>query len=84
MGSSQEDAGLLDMLASSLGCCCLSDLRAPSYHACLAARLRPIPPENYPLGQWNEAAAYLLDEEAVFPDPRQAKAHLLSRLGGVK
>lgn len=53
---------LLDLLAESAGCSCLSDLRSikkPKRQQ-LADKLERIPPEDYSLAVWNDALAYLI------------------------
>lgn len=52
---------LLDLLAESAGCLCLSDLRSiktPKRQQ-LADKLERISPEGYSLAVWNDVLAYL-------------------------
>lgn len=57
----KQNQSLLDLLAESAGCSCLSDLRAikkPKRQ--LADKLERISPEVHSLAVWNDALAYLI------------------------
>jgi len=57
----KQNQSLLDVLAESAGCTCLSDLRSikkPKRQQ-LADKLERISPEDYSLAVWNDALAYL-------------------------
>ena len=58
----KQNQSLLDVLAESAGCTCLSDLRSikkPKRQQ-LADKLERILPEDYSLAVWNDALAYLI------------------------
>lgn len=59
--SEKRTPSLLDVLAESAGCACLSDLRSikkPKRQQ-LADKLEQISPEEHSLVVWNDALAYL-------------------------
>ena len=58
----KQNQSLLDVLAESAGCSCLSDLRSikkPKRQQ-LADKLERILPEDYSLAVWNDALNYLV------------------------
>ena len=58
----KQNQSLLDVLAESAGCSCLSDLRSikkPKRQQ-LADKLERISPEDYSLAVWNDVLAYLI------------------------
>ena len=72
----KQNQSLLDLLAESAGCFCLSDLRSikkPKRQQ-LAEKLERISPEDYSLAVWNDALAYLT---AVSPQISPEAAHKL-------
>ena len=58
----KQNQSLLDLLAESAGCSCLSDLRSikkPKRQQ-LAEKLERISPEAHSLSVWNDALVYLI------------------------
>lgn len=72
---------LLDLLAQSVGCICLSDLRnlGSKDRIRLISKLEEIQPNDYSPQIWNDALNYLVKEKPQ-PTEAQAKALLLERL----
>ena len=58
----KRNQSLLDLLAESAGCSCLSDLRSINIpkRQQLADKLERISPEDYALAVWNDALTYLV------------------------
>lgn len=69
--------GLLDMLLKRTHGYYLSDLRKPELYAQLAETLTQIGENEYTLREWNDAAAYIFPESAVFETEEAAKKYLL-------
>ena len=72
----KQNQSLLDVLAESAGCSCLSDLRSikkPKRQQ-LADKLERISPEDYPLPVWNDALNYLISAP---PQESPGAAHIL-------
>ena len=72
----KQNQSLLDVLAESAGCSCLSDLRSikkPKRQQ-LADKLERISPEDYPLPVWNDALDYLISAP---PQESPGAAHIL-------
>lgn len=75
-----ERIGYLDHLAELLHCQCLSDLRYRSIST-RDARLLLDEPELYPLGDYIDAARYLLgDTKRVFQTSAQARESVVEYL----
>ena len=76
-----QKPGLLEYLASIVNCTCLSDLHTVSQSEkdVLAALIRMIRPQEYPLRQWNDALEYLAQINP-FTTAREARAALLQYL----
>ena len=72
----KQNQSLLDVLAESAGCSCLSDLRSikkPKRQQ-LADKLERILPEDYSLAVWNDALNYLV---SASPQKSPEAAHKL-------
>ena len=75
---SEKQKPLLDVLAESTGCTCLSDLRSvpQKKRSILAEKLSAIPSEAYSLAVWNDTLTYLTGEPAA-ATPEAARATLI-------
>lgn len=69
---------LLDYLASKSGCAYLSDLHCKMNLLLIQHEITRIDPKQFSLDEWNEAAAYISQEEISFDTSSQAKEYLLS------
>ena len=80
MGERHLERQLLEDIARQAGCLYLSDLRLKAHRTAVRQAVEQCEPAQYPLRQWADLAAYLLDEECSFADCDQAKEHLLAAL----
>lgn len=66
---------LLEYLREKAGCLYLSDLHTPSFRDRAVEEALALPPEDYSLDQWQEAARYLL-ERGDLPSVEQVRQAL--------
>lgn len=69
-------AGLLEILAFRSGCMYLSDLHQPERLPAICRALRHIPPQQFSLWEWQDAAAYITGEALSFESQKQAAEYL--------
>ena len=76
-----QKTGLLEYLASAVGCICLSNLHTinQSKKDILAALIQMIHPQDYSLHQWNDTLEYLA-QKAPEQSAEHAKAALIHSL----
>ena len=75
--SAAAKESLLDHLSNRLRCNYLSDLHLMPYCGRIPAIIRSIPPDAFPLWQWNDAIEYLLQLPAAFQTAVDAKSFIL-------
>lgn len=68
--------GLLEILAFRSGCTYLSVLRQPGLLPVIQRVLCKIPPEQFSLWEWQDAAAYITGEHRSFENSDQAADYL--------
>ncbi len=70
--------GLLDYIASKVGCMYLSDLHEPQNLLSIQSTLHSIVPSMFGLEEWSEMVAYITGEYIYFQSGEQAMEYLLS------
>lgn len=80
MSMEHQRLSLLDTLSSQLQLQCLSDLRLQHLHGELRRRLSQLVPEDFPLSEWKEAVAYILDLPCECHTAQQVQAFFLEAL----
>ena len=76
-----KDAGLLECIASEVGCMYLSDLHQARLLETIRKVVFAIDPAKYSVSEWNDAVFYITGHKAEFETQTKAKDFLLHDKG---
>lgn len=68
---------LLLVLSEKAGCMYLSDLKYVADKSQIKSELEQLPPQDFPLEQWNDAVKYLTGQDKTFDSAIEAKEFLI-------
>ena len=68
---------LLLVLSEGIGCMYISDLRYVEDKGRINSKLKQLPPQDFPIEQWNDAVKYLTGQDKTFDSAIEAKEFLI-------
>ena len=68
---------LLLVLSEGIGCMYISDLRYVEDKGRINSKLKQLPPQDFPIEQWNDAVKYLTGQGKTFDSAIEAKEFLI-------